>query len=106
MTLEKVVVDSYLLDPDDPFARYEFDDTIYEQEGITMRQQLLDCQRIEDCFHGSNKNAAGEPSGRIAAVGMQLHRRDHGPGAADAVAGFLLLNSVMKARVMSMLSAA
>jgi hypothetical protein len=26
-----------------------------------MRQQLLNCQGVEDCFHSSNKNAAGEP---------------------------------------------
>src|SRR5687768_17120210 len=38
MALKEQLVDTHLLDADDSFAWDEFDDAIYQQEGITVRQ--------------------------------------------------------------------
>lgn len=42
VSLKKRFVDADLFDADDPFARCEFDDTVNQQERITMRQKFLD----------------------------------------------------------------
>ena len=74
-----------------------------------MRQQLLDCLRIEDSFHELSIVDFRFPIVRQAtSIGnrqLAIGNVGYGAGLAEAVAGFLLLNSVIKARVMSILSA-
>ena len=62
-----------------------------------MRQEFLDSLRIEDCFHKSLP---------IANCELPIGKPRYWGGVAAAVTGFLLLKSVMNARVMSVLSAA
>ena len=76
-----------------------------------MRQQLLDRLRIKDGFHkwlfDNKKTREAElwPHLRVCGISCRAEKTYLG-GVTDAVAGFLLLKSLMKARVTSMLSAA
>jgi hypothetical protein len=42
VTLEKRFVDRHILDADDAPVRFEFQDAIYKQKRIAMRQERLD----------------------------------------------------------------
>ena len=56
MSLKERLVDTYLFDADNFFARLKFDYAIYQQEGIAMRQELPDTFGIEDYFHELFRN--------------------------------------------------
>jgi hypothetical protein len=53
MALEERLVDGDLLDADDALARHKLCDAIYEQKGITMRQDILYSARV---VNGHNVN--------------------------------------------------
>src|SRR6185503_18549999 len=107
VALKKVLVDADLLDADDSFAGNQLHNSIDEEKGIAVRQELLNCQCVENCFHRyfSHKKAQEAQTSRLCSC-APLQTYSGGVVVVAAVAGFLLLKSAMNARVMSMLSAA
>src|SRR5688500_4649156 len=51
VALEERFVDADLFDSDYPFLRDQLDNSIDQKKRIAMRQEFLNCQGIEDCFH-------------------------------------------------------
>src|ERR1041384_5887999 len=109
VALEIRLVDTDLLDADDSFARHEFYDAIDEEKRITMRQELLNREGIENCFHRNLQFPIADrdrQSSQFQIGNWQSAMAIYSGGVVvvAAVTGFLLLKSAMNARVMSMLS--
>jgi hypothetical protein len=51
VALKKILVDTHLLDTHDSFAGDELYDSIDEEKRIAVRQELLNGQCVENCFH-------------------------------------------------------
>src|SRR6185503_7901489 len=51
VALKERLVDTHLLDADDSFARNELYDSVNEEKRVAVRQELLNSQCVENCFH-------------------------------------------------------
>jgi hypothetical protein len=47
VTLKETFVDGYILYPDDPLIAFQFNDPVYQQKGIAVRDRLKDLFYVE-----------------------------------------------------------